>query len=72
MPEAHEDSDDGTDTSALVRFNTSKLEDKQNEPKEYFNCKMEDQSYNYLITCENKKPLEGAVNELSDVSASLM
>ena len=53
-PETHADSDDGTETGALVMFNTSKPEDKQNEPKEYVDCKMEDQSHNYVTTGENK------------------
>ena len=55
-PEAHEDSVDGTDTAELVRFNTSKPEDKQNKSKEYVDCKMEGQSYNYVITGEINDP----------------
>ena len=35
-------------------LNTSKPEDKQNEPKEHVNRKMEDQSHNYVVTGENK------------------
>ena len=71
-PEAHEDSEDGTDTAELVRFNTLKPEDKQNKSKEYVDCKMEGQSHNYVITGEIKNQEEARLTSKSDVNGYLM
>ena len=39
-----------------MRFNTLKSEDEQNRSKEYIDCKMKGQNYNYDITGEITVP----------------
>ena len=66
--EARKDSDDGTSTAELVKFNTSKPEDRQIKSKEYVDRKMEGQSHNYVITGEIKNQEEARFTSCSDVS----
>ena len=55
-PRAHENFEDGSNTSELARFNTFKLEDEQNGSKMCIGNKKEGQNCNYDIIGETTVP----------------